>query len=196
MTDQAGQDDRQTSKRHGRPGLRMLSGIVVAVLAVWFMASLGVSLGVRSAEKVERFGVAHIQECHRLATRAWLIHACDAEVRWDREARGKPLATFTIVASASELSGEVKVVSYESLGRYGALHYSTLPVDRPRPPFSFGWLMFFMFVSLIPGYVAGWFVGKGIGRLLPEPREKPKDWRGISRRTTPGMNGRRRKRRR
>ncbi|WP_181777707.1 DUF6346 domain-containing protein [Amycolatopsis pittospori] len=181
-------------KRSGRFSLKVLTGVVFAVVVVWFMASLGVALGVRGEETVERFGVAHIQDCERSATRFWLVHACRAEVTWDREVRGKALVTSATVASASELSGDVDVVSMESVGRRGTLHYTTLPADRPQPPFSFGWLLFFLFVSAIPGFVAGWFAGKGIGGLLPEPKEKPKDWRGVGRRDAPGTNGRRRKR--
>ncbi|EME62966.1 hypothetical protein [Amycolatopsis decaplanina] len=172
----------------------MITGVVFVVLSAWFMISLGVSLGISDQGKVDRFGVARIQECHRSPLRFWMIHVCQAEVRWDRKALGRPLVTSAVIGSVSDLSGEVNVVSYRSAGRYGALQYSIVPVDRPRAPFSYGWWMFFTFVSLIPGYVVGWFAGKGIDRLMPEPTEKPKDWRGVSRRATPGMNGRRRKR--
>ncbi|MFD5095029.1 hypothetical protein ACFWMR_30815 [Amycolatopsis thailandensis] len=174
----------------------MITGVVFVVVGAWFMFSLGVSLGISDQGKVDRFGVARIQECHRSPARFWMIHVCQAEVRWDRKALDRPLVTTSVIGSASDLSGEVNVVSYQSAGRYGALQYSIVPVDRPRPLFSFGWWFFFTVVSLIPSYVVGWFAGKGIDRLLPEPEEKPKDWRGVSRRATSGMNGRRKRGRR
>ncbi|MGW5702578.1 hypothetical protein [Amycolatopsis japonica] len=196
MTERTGQDERPVRKRRGRVSLRVLSGVVVAVVTAWFMFSLGLSLGISDTGKVDRFGVARIQECHRSPLRFWLIHVCRAEVTWDRKAPGKPLVSSAVIGSVSNLSGEVNVVSYQSAGRYGGSQYNAVPVERPRPLFPFGWWFFFTVVSLVPGYVAGWFAGKGIDRLLPEPKEKTKDWRGVSRRATPGMNGRRRKRNR
>ncbi|MFE5502519.1 hypothetical protein ACFQ73_08155 [Amycolatopsis japonica] len=196
MAERAEVGEPPTRKRRGRSGLKMVTGVVFAVLGVWFMASLGSALEISQVHDVDRFGTARVKECHRTPMSLWMTYVCEADVKWDRELLGKPRVSSTTIGSSTDLSGVVEVVSYRWAGRYGAPHYATVPVDRPRAPFSYGWWMFFIFVSLIPGYVAGWFVGKGIDRLLPEPKEKPKDWRGVSRRATPGMNGRRRKRNR
>ncbi|WP_145926621.1 hypothetical protein [Amycolatopsis orientalis] len=194
MTDRIGSEEREVRKRRGRYSLRVLSGVVFVVLGAWVMFSFGASLGIGAAGTVDRFGVAQIRECHRSPVRLWMIHVCEAEVTWDRKTPGRPQVTSSTIGSVADLSGEVNVVSYKSVGRYGLLHYNIVPVDRPRSLFSTGWWFFFVIVGTIPSYILGWFAGKGIDRLLPEPTENPKDWRGVRRRTTPGMNGRRRKR--
>ncbi|MFI7121365.1 hypothetical protein [Amycolatopsis sp. NPDC049868] len=190
MSEQTGSPARRT--RWWPPGVM---GAVGVILTLWLMFSLQWVVGFEPWGTLTRTGTAEVGQCRRNAVHIWMTFSCEAEVRWDKVPPGGEQVSTTSVTAVSALSGSVAVEEYKyrkkNSSRGGA---SVVPADRPLWPVADGWWILLVFVSVIPGWIAGFWVGDRLGRLLPEPKEKPKDWRGVSRRTTPGMNGRRRKR--
>lgn len=170
-------------------------GAVGVLLTLWLMFSLQWVAGFEPWGTLTRAGTAQVEQCERNAIHLWMTYSCEAEVRWHDVPEGGEQVSATVITSVSALSGSVPVEEYKyrkkNSSRGGA---SVVPVDRPMWPVADGWWILLVFVSVIPGWAAGFWVGGRLGRLLPEPKEKPKDWRGVRRRATSGMNGRRRKR--
>ncbi|OXM46759.1 hypothetical protein [Amycolatopsis alba] len=143
-----------------------------------------------------RTGTARVEQCGRSAVHIWMTYSCEAEVQWDTVSPGEEQVSRTTVTSVSALAGRVPVEEFKYRKKNSSRSgLSVVPVDRPSWPVAGGWWILLVFVSVIPGRLAGFRVGGRLGRLLPEPKEKPKDWRGVSRRITSGMNGRRRHKR-
>ncbi|WP_233629996.1 hypothetical protein [Amycolatopsis sp. WAC 04197] len=172
-------------------------GAVGVILTLWLMFSLQWVVGFEPWGKPIRTGTAQIGQCQRNPVHTWMTFRCEAEVSWDKVPRGGEQVSTAWVTAVSALSGRVPVEEYKYRKKNSSRGgFSVVPVDRPSWPVADGWWILLVFVSVIPGWIAGFWVGDRLGRLLPEPKEKPKDWRGVSRRATPGMNGRRRKRNR
>ncbi len=165
------------------------------LVTLWLMFSLQWVVGFEPWGRLSRTGTARIAQCERNTVHLWMTYSCRAEVRWDNVPRGEKPSSTTVVTSVSQLSGGVAVEEHRYDRRASPrAGVSVTPADRPSWPIADGWWILLLFASVIPGWIAGFLVGDRLGRLLPEPKEKAKDWRGVSRRTTPGMNGRRRKR--
>lgn len=194
MTDQAERSDRA---RRNRWWPAAVLGVVGVLLTLWLMRSLEWVVGVEPIGRLDRTGVAQVQQCERHPLELWMTYWCKAEVHWDEVPQGQDLVSTTTIMSVSELSGTVPVERYRytTTSRHNGISkvvYSTAPVDRPLWPINQGWWEVFTFVSVIPGYIAGFFVGGRLELLMPEVKEKPKNWRGVNRRRTSGMNGPRR----
>ncbi|GAB3722612.1 hypothetical protein GCM10027598_37530 [Amycolatopsis oliviviridis] len=173
-----------------------MMGAFCVLLTLWLMFSLQWVVGFEPWGTLTRSGTAQVERCQRTAVHTWMTYSCQAEVRWDAVSPGGEKVSGTTVTSVSALTGRVAVEEFKYWKKNSSRSgLSVVPVDRPSWPIADGWWILLVFVSVIPGWLAGFWVGGRVDRLLPEPKEKPKDWRGVNRRTASGMNGRRRRRR-
>ncbi|EMD26929.1 hypothetical protein C791_2749 [Amycolatopsis azurea DSM 43854] len=173
-----------------------MMGALGVLLTLWLMFSLQWVVGFEPWGTLTRTGTAQVEQCERNAVHTWMTYSCEAKVRWNGVPPGEEQVATATVTSLSALTGSVAVEEFKyrkkNSSRGGS---SVVPFDRPSWPVADGWWILLVFVSVIPGWLAGFWIGGRLDRLLPEPKEKPKDWRGVSRRASPGMNGRRKRRR-
>ncbi|MBC6449292.1 hypothetical protein [Actinokineospora xionganensis] len=145
--------------------------VVFLLLSAWLMVSVSHVLGFSPSDRTRDVGVAQIISCERTPLRLWLIHHCEAEIRWERKVPADETAEAvrTRVTSTRDLEGQVPVIErIERTGR--SADWTVVPLDHPVN--NNDGLIFVLLLFVLGAGVAGVFVGLKIAHRLPEPPDR------------------------